>query len=119
MPLTVLSLWKEGFRGVCRKWFTWSLKHHIGVLFCCFGRKIDGPGLPGGLIIYQGNPSISPKRTPMVKHLVGFSSASISETQPPKIMHYFETRHIKREIPLYPSLGNYLESPCDPLNIGQ
>ena len=23
------------------------------------------PGLPGGLIIYQGNPSISPKRTPM------------------------------------------------------
>ena len=27
---------------------------HIGVLFGCFGRKIDGPGLPGSLIIYQG-----------------------------------------------------------------
>ena len=27
----------------------------IGVLFGCFGRKIDGPGLPGGLIIYQGH----------------------------------------------------------------
>ena len=37
----------------------------IGVLFGCFGRKIDGPRLPGGLIIYQGHPSISPKRTPM------------------------------------------------------
>ena len=23
------------------------------------------PALPGGLIIYQGNPSMSPKRTPM------------------------------------------------------
>ena len=28
----------------------------IGVLFDCFGRKIDGPGLPGGSIIYQGHP---------------------------------------------------------------
>ena len=27
----------------------------IGVLFGCFGRYIDGPGLPGGLIIYQGH----------------------------------------------------------------
>ena len=27
----------------------------IGVLFGCFARKIDGPGLPGGLIIYQGH----------------------------------------------------------------
>ena len=26
----------------------------IGVLFGGFGRQIDGPGLPGGLIIYQG-----------------------------------------------------------------
>ena len=32
----------------------------IGVLFGCFGKKIDDPGLPGGLIIYH-----SPKRTPM------------------------------------------------------
>ena len=36
----------------------------IGVLLVCFGRKIDGPGLPGGLMIYQG-PFVSPKRTPM------------------------------------------------------
>ena len=36
----------------CPFWLFWS-------------QKIDGPGLPGGLI-YQGNPSISPKRTPMV-----------------------------------------------------
>ena len=27
----------------------------IGVLFGCFGGKIDGPCLPGGLIIYQGH----------------------------------------------------------------
>ena len=25
----------------------------IGVLLGCFARKTDGPGLPGGLIIYQ------------------------------------------------------------------
>ena len=25
----------------------------IGVLFGCFGRQLDGPGFPGGLIIYQ------------------------------------------------------------------
>ena len=41
----------------------------IGVLFGCFGTQIDGPGLPGGSIIYQGNPSISLKRTPMQKGL--------------------------------------------------
>ena len=33
--------------------------------FCCFG-LIDGTGLPG-LVIYQGNPSISPKKTTPVK----------------------------------------------------
>ena len=27
----------------------------IGVLFGCLGRKIDGPGLPGILISYQGH----------------------------------------------------------------
>ena len=27
----------------------------IGVLFGCCGIKIDGPGLPGGSIIYQGH----------------------------------------------------------------
>ena len=27
----------------------------IGVLFGCSGRKIDGSGLPGGFIIYQGH----------------------------------------------------------------
>ena len=40
----------------------------MGVHFGCFDRKIAWvsiPGLPGGLIIHQGNPSISPKRTPM------------------------------------------------------
>ena len=36
----------------------------IGVLFGCFGGKIDGPGLPGGFIIYQA--SICPKRTRVV-----------------------------------------------------
>ena len=43
---------------------------HIGVLVGCFGRKIGCaiPVLPGGLIIYQGYPSISSKRTPMVWH---------------------------------------------------
>ena len=36
----------------------------IGVPFGCFGRKVDGPGLPGGLIIYQGH-LFNPKRTSM------------------------------------------------------
>ena len=27
----------------------------IGVLFGCVSGNIDGPGLPGGLIIYQGH----------------------------------------------------------------
>ena len=44
----------------------------IGVLFSCFG---DGPGLPGGLIIHQGNPSISPKRTPMLLPTCPFKTA--------------------------------------------
>ena len=30
-------------------------QRNIGVLFGCFGRRIDGTGLPGGLIIYQGH----------------------------------------------------------------
>ena len=43
----------------------------IGVLFGGFGKKwMAIPGLPGGLIIYQGYPSISPKRTPMVRPFV-------------------------------------------------
>ena len=40
-------------------------------LFGCFGKRIDGPGLPGGLLIYQGYPSISSKRTPMEPSLFG------------------------------------------------
>ena len=44
----------------------------IGVLFGCFARIIDGPGLPGGLLIYKGIPSISPKRTPMGAAFYGF-----------------------------------------------
>ena len=28
---------------------------YISVLFGCCGRRIDGPGLLGGLIIYQGH----------------------------------------------------------------
>ena len=36
---------------------------YIGVLFGCFGRKVDGPGLPGGLIIYQGH-LFAPQKTP-------------------------------------------------------
>ena len=46
----------------------WKVTHMtIGVLFGCFGtnRWVSIPGSPGGLIIYQGNPSICPKRTPM------------------------------------------------------
>ena len=39
----------------------WISGTSIGVRFGCFGRQIGGPGL----IIYQGYPSISPKRTPM------------------------------------------------------
>ena len=44
----------------------------IGVLFGCFAGKINGPGVPGSLIIYQRNPSMSPKRTPMLIHVVFF-----------------------------------------------
>ena len=39
----------------------WLVGWLVGVLLGCFARKIDGPGVPGGLIIY----SISPIRTPM------------------------------------------------------
>ena len=35
--------------------------------FGCFARTIDDPGLPGDFMIYQGYPSISPKRTPMIQ----------------------------------------------------
>ena len=38
------------------------------VLFGCFDRKIDGPGLPGGLVIYQGH-LFPPKKDTYVKWL--------------------------------------------------
>ena len=34
---------------------------NVDVLCGCFGQRIDGPGLPCGLL-YQGNPSISPQK---------------------------------------------------------
>ena len=36
----------------------WQREHavRIGILFWLFGRRIDGPGLSGSLIIYQGHP---------------------------------------------------------------
>ena len=39
----------------------------IGILFGCFGRTIDGDSWFTWwfFLIYQGNPSISPRRTPM------------------------------------------------------
>ena len=40
----------------------------IGVLFGCFARKIDGPGFTWWFKHLPG-PSISPKRTPIVKPL--------------------------------------------------
>ena len=46
----------------------WFKTKTIGVLFGCFGRKIDGPGLR--LIIYQGH-LFPVKRTPMTKTLSG------------------------------------------------
>ena len=42
----------------------------MGVLFGCFGRNVDGPGLPGGLYNDLPGPSISPKRTPMAMFLL-------------------------------------------------
>ena len=42
---------------------------YIGVLFGCFAGKIAIPGLPGGSIIYQGSPSISAKRIPMMLYV--------------------------------------------------
>ena len=36
----------------------------IGVLVGCFGGKIDGTGLPGGSLIYEGH-LFALKRTPM------------------------------------------------------
>ena len=35
---------------------------------CSKNRWVPIPGLPGGLFIYQGNPSISPKRTRMGRY---------------------------------------------------
>ena len=42
------------------------------------------PGLPGGLIIYQGNPSIAPKRTPMA--LAGNVVRNCAEARKPRFM---------------------------------
>ena len=44
---------------------------NIGVLFGWFASEIEGPGLPGGSIIYQGNPSIFQKG-PMLTNLIWF-----------------------------------------------
>ena len=53
------------------RWFRNSSIHSLVRLHRCpfwwFCRKIDGPGLPGDFINYQGTPSISSKRTAM-KH---------------------------------------------------
>ena len=40
------------FEGTCFLWFEKgnSRCKHIGVLFGCFGKIIDGPGLSGGLL---------------------------------------------------------------------
>ena len=56
---------------------------HIGVLFGCVDRKnsrVSIPGIPGGLIIYQGNPSICPKRTPVL--IPGISPPFFRRKQP-------------------------------------
>ena len=48
-------LWRDVWQGETRqKGLVHSLRS-IGVHFGCFGRKIDGPGLPGGVIIYQSH----------------------------------------------------------------
>ena len=72
---------KAELEGILNAGATYQTKKEspANVLFGCFGRKIDGfpwfpwfpgfPGFPGGSIIYQGNPSICPKRTPMVTPL--------------------------------------------------
>ena len=36
----------------------------LGVLCGCFGREMDGPGLPGAFFFHLPGPSTSPKRTP-------------------------------------------------------
>ena len=47
----------------------------IGVLFGCFDRKIDGPNLPGGSIIYQGHLlPLGHLWTPAVAHVPLFNT---------------------------------------------
>ena len=62
----------------------------IGVLFVFFGGQIDGPGLPGGLIIYQGNPFICPNRTTPSKK---------KSTSSKKAGFHFFVRLVHRHLP--------------------
>ena len=51
VPLTASELKAKNLEELGKKIRAGS----IGVLFGCLARKLDGPGLPGGLIIYQGH----------------------------------------------------------------
>ena len=73
---TVLPFARSEHR--CPFWLFWSKNRWVSLVNLFFfshlpgpsGRDIDGPGLPGGLLIYQGNPTkptFSPKRTPRVR----------------------------------------------------
>ena len=45
----------DSFPGAGFRFRPSRVSRAIGVLCGCFARRIDGPGLPGGLIIYQGH----------------------------------------------------------------
>ena len=60
----------------------------IGVLVVLVDKSVAIPGLPGGLIIYQGTPSISPERTP--------TKSCISEWLKPFVGIYLFAKNILR-----------------------
>ena len=60
----------------------------IGVPFGCLARKIEGDSwftksVGFFFLIYQGNPSISPKRTPMVRLIRGDRAVQVAPSKPP------------------------------------
>ena len=60
----------------------------IGVLFVRFGLKIDGPGLPGGLIIYQGNSIYLPQKDTYTWSRSVFLTAWVRQTFHPLVPNW-------------------------------
>ena len=70
------------------------------------------PGLPGGLIIYQGNPSICPKSTPMCLHLCVLCSS-------PFFLSKHERKHRASRVIFRRGAGAALRRPRRPGDVAE